>query len=271
MAETIYWLGRRSSQVNLDKLAGGLFVNGVNWAIKNLYQRGLVGILPKTTPPFAAGMKALTGQPSTSEWTRQQVEEAFKRSGSLVELGATLGAALLFISRASFNFENVTGDNVDDSNGVLVVRYPPLTEHVRISFSSSNTHIVVDPKVLPKEALELLLKGSGAFLRHIGWCYLAMASTEFWPILRTLEVRGNERIIEIKEGGWGRPTIAMVEVVDEPSKKGGWGEKPTPAKTHIEERQKFKGHFFYERGSIKTTYIGWGSEKGWGSGAKDVY
>ena len=229
--ETIYPLERGSFFPTVK--TAGLFTKAVEAGIK-FYQRPPVNrFFPKTTPHFARGMQFLTGQPSTSEWTLEEVRRAFGRSADLRELAATIGAALLFISKASFH-----GDNGDEE---LVVRYPSLPNGATISISPSNTHIVIDPGISARETVELVFRGSKAFLSHLGWCYLAMAS----KFGRDRRVDPNERIVEIHKGGWGKPTTATVEVMDEPPAKGGWGKEPTPAKTHREERIEFKGHFRY--------------------------
>lgn len=248
--ENVRLLNPNLSRAPTNTEMGFLVAKGFNAVVEgviNFYQNTLAGKIAPTTPNFAAGMVFLTGQPSTSEWTRQEISRL--KEPNLSELFATLGVALLFISKANFVFFP-PDENSDDG---VAVNYPSLSANATISFVPSNTHIVINPEISTKEAGKLLLRGSWAFLTHLGGC---LASTSFGKDRR---VNPNERIISIKKGGWGEPSIAQVEVQDIPPHKGGWGEESTPGKTHVEERIEFKGRFIYKPKQVTTvsTIKGW--------------
>jgi len=60
----------------------------------------------------------------------------------------------------------------------------------------------------------------------------------------------NAEVIDEKSSFWGSlwggsPGEITIRVIDEPERKGRWGGKDRPEKSHIEKRIRFKGRYDY--------------------------
>lgn len=210
-------------------------------SVIDFYRNHLVGrkFVPVSSPNFATGMKILTGQCSTSQFTKEEIERAYlKGEGNVI---ATLGAALLFISTAQFR---ITHNYNNRGSGLLEIYHPPLPKGVKINYGENNTHIEIEEGIGFNTALGILAHGLQAFVNHWARCYL-----KYGDFGRDDRVGQNERILEIRKDG-----TAIVEVMDEPPERGSWGGDETPAKTHKEVRVEFKGHYHYRPEDVGTGY-----------------
>lgn len=130
---------------------------------KKLFNRGLTSLIGfyqrvnqndrfiGTNPVLRSGMQLLTGQPSTSEWTKR---ETLRQEDLLNELAA-MGAALMFISDVRMG---ITPDHH------LIVRPPKLPAKVHLNLNNGNSHVEVAADINPTQAVGLAIQG----VMHLG-------------------------------------------------------------------------------------------------------
>jgi hypothetical protein len=206
----------------------------------NFYQqinRG--GRLISTAPNKRLGMEILTGQPSTSEWTKDESLRQEKLCTSL----AAFGVALNFISDSQMT---ITDD------GHLIIRSPGFPEPIIIQLEEGNSHIEVAPNISFLQTLGLTAHGLLALGRSISDYYSKRINSRQKQQYKG--IHENAEILETKTSFWGeekKPEKIKIKVIDQPEQKGKWFKPNKPEKSHIETRVRFKGHYSYKEEAVK--------------------